>query len=297
MLPTPTSDELCDWLRVAGTTTAVGAVVWTPGDQELSFGWVSFGGPPLLVQLPAGVEVGFAFDGPRRWSLHGPDGPLARSDGRRAVAWRADGVEAGGELMAVPNPEWLLLPGPPAADPGGEVVQDERLGRPCWRWTAQDDVRWVDDETGCLLAHHTPAGAFELTGFVPGAPVDPALFDVEAEAGAAVAAPPSRPQRQARSEAPAHPGFTVPWWPHGASSYPVAGDPELPSLLVELMTDGPRPSLWVGVAPPGRRAPVRPGVRSRRWDGEDCSLSLSWTRDLSDDDVERVVASIPGRWS
>lgn len=169
MLPAPTPDELGVWLRVAGPTTATGALVWTPGQKELSFGWVSFGGPPLLVRLPSGAEVRFSYDGPRRWALDGPDGPLGRSDGRRAVAWRGDQVEAGGELIFVPSPELLLFPAPPAEDPGGEVVADDLLGRACWRWTARDQVRWVDDLTGCLLAHRAPAGTLALTAFEPGA--------------------------------------------------------------------------------------------------------------------------------
>lgn len=299
MLPAPTPDELCVWLRVAGPTTATGALVWTPGQQELSFGWVSFGGPPLLVRLPSGAEVRFSYDGPRRWALDGPDGPLGRSDGRRAVAWRGDQVEAGGELIFVPSPELLLFPAPPAEDLGGEVVADDLLGRACWRWTAWDQVRWVDDLTGCLLAHRAPAGTLALTAFEPGAQVDPALFDLDGLAGPYVPAPPSRSRQrqQEQAERPAGPAFVVPWWPHGALSYPVGGAPEVPSLLVRLGTDDDRaPSVWVGVAPLGRRAPVRPGAGSRRWDGEDCSLSLSWTRGLSDDDVERVAASIPGRW-
>jgi hypothetical protein len=144
--------------------------------------------------------------------------------------------------------------------------------------------------TGCLLARRRPAGTLALTSFTPGAPVDPSLFDVPPSA-----APPE--PSPVRFEGPVAPAFSVPWWPHGTLSYPVGGDPEVPSLLVQLAPSGePAPSVWVGVAPLGQRAPVRPGVRSRRWDGEDCALSLSWTRDLSDDDVDRVVASVPRRW-
>lgn len=292
MLPAPTPDELVDWLRVAGPSTATGSVVWTPTGEDVAVGWCSFGGPPLVVHLPAEVEVRFTSGGPRRWALDGPDGPLARSDGRRAVAWRDGEVEVGGELLVVPPLEHLLLPGPPEVV-GGEVAADELLGRACWRWTASDGVRWVDDETGCLLALRTAAGTLALTAFSPGAPVDPALFALDELAGPRDEVPATR---AARADQP-DPTFVVPWWPHGALSYPVGGDPEVPSLLVLLNTGDPRaPSVWVGVAPLGARAPVRPGVRSRRWDGEDCALSLSWTRGLSDADVERVVASIPRRW-
>ena len=291
MLPAPTPDELPDWLRVAGPTTATGALVWTPGDGDLAFGWCSFGGPPLLVQLPPGVELRFSFDGPRRWAVDGPDGPLGRSDGRRGVAWRDGDIEVG-ELLLVPPPEELLLPTPPH-EAGGDVVAAERLGRPCWRWTTADAVRWVDDETGCLLAQRTAAGTLALTAFEPGARVDPALFDLTDLAGPEAGPPPSL----VTSAPPPAPAFSVPWWPHGALSYPVAGDPAVPELLVLLNTGDVRaPSVWLGVAPLGRRAPVRPGVRSRRWDGEDCALSLSWTRDLSDEDAERVVASVPRWW-
>jgi hypothetical protein len=288
--PVPTPDELADWLRVAGPgTTATGSLTWTPGDGDLNVGWVSFGELPLLVELPPAVEVRFAWDGPRRWALDGPDGPLGRCDGRRGLAWRDGQAETGGLLLPFPDPEELLLPEPPEP-PDGEVAADELLGRACWRWTASDGVRWVDELTGCLLARRTPAGTLALTSFTPGAPVDLSLFDVPPSA-----APPE--PSPVRFEGPVAPAFSVPWWPHGTLSYPVGGDPEVPSLLVQLAPSGePAPSVWVGVAPLGQRAPVRPGVRSRRWDGEDCALSLSWTRDLSDDDVDRVVASVPRRW-
>jgi hypothetical protein len=290
VLPAPTPDELRDWLRVAGPPTATGTLLWTPGEEPVSFGWVSFAGPPLFVHLSAGVEVRFSYDAPRRWALDGPDGPLGRSDGRRGVAWRGEQVEVGGELLLVPPPELLLLPEPPD-ELDGEVVADERLGRVCWRWTSRAEVRWVDDLTGCLLALRTASGTLELTAFEPGARVDPALFDLATLAGPDAPPPPQEPHR------PVRPTFVVPWWPYGALSYPVGGDPEVPSLLVLLNTGDPRaPSVWVGVAPLGRRAPVRPGVRSRRWDGDDCSLSLSWTKGLPDHDVERIVASMPGRW-
>lgn len=292
MLPAPTPDELVDWLRVAGPRTATGSVLWTPGGQDVSVGWVSFGGPPVIVHLPAGVEVRFSYDGPGRWALDGPDGPLCRSDGRRTVAWRDDQLETGAALLVVPDLERLLLPEPPDVA-GGDVTADELLGRACWRWTAQGELRWVDDETGCLLAQRTAAGTLALTAFAPGAPVDPADFEVDEVAGRHDEPPTSPPVRTEAID----PTFSVPWWPHGALSYPVGGDPEVPSLLVLLNTgDARAPSVWVGVAPLGARAPVRPGVRSRRWDGEDCSLSLSWTTGLSDADVERVVASIPRRW-
>jgi hypothetical protein len=296
--PAPTPDELRDWLRVAGPTTATGALLWTPGAGDLARGWVSYGGPPLIVQFPAGVEVGFAFDGPRRWALDGPHGPIARSDGRRAVAWQGDDVEVGGPLVVVPDPAELLLPAPPWDDPGGEVAPDELLGRACWRWTAQDEVRWVDELTGCLLAHRTPAGTLALTAFEPGAPVDPALFELGGLADTGEPDGLGAPDEPTPRPGPTAPDVVVPWWPQGTLSYPVGGDPDVPSLLVQLTTaDDRAPSVWVGVARPGRRAPVRPGVRSRRWDGEDCSLSLSWTRGLADDDVERIVASVPRRWS
>lgn len=291
MLTAPTPDELGVWLTVAGPATATGAVLWTPGEQALSFGWAAVGGPPLFVRLPAGLEVGFSFDGPQRWALDGPDGPLGRSDGRRAVAWRDDEVEHGAWLVTVPQLEELLLPRA-AEDGGGEVSADERLGRACWRWTTEDQVRWVDDQTGSLLARQSSQGTLALTRFEPGAAVDPSLFDVDAVHGPAVEEVPQdgRPR-------PPDPTFEVPWWPHGTLSFPVAGDAGEQSLLVQLVTGDDRdPSVWVGVAPRHRRAPVQQGARSRRWDGEDCSLSLSWRGDLSDEQAERIAASIPPRW-
>lgn len=268
--------------------------MWTRGSEDLSFGWVAFGGPPLFVDLPVGVEVKFVYGGAGCWALEGPDGPLARTDGRRAVVWQDGGVEVGASLMAVPGPEQLLLPEVPQHREGAHQVQaDELLGRPCWRWSIGDEVRWVDEETGCLLKRVTSAGSLELTRFEPGAPVDRSLFDLDEWAGPQVKESGSRAIREKRIE----PTFLVPWWPRGALSFPVAGDPDVPSLLVLLNTGESRgPSVWVGVAPPGVPAPVRPGVKSRRWDGQDCSLSLSWTRDVSEDDVERIIASIPGGW-
>jgi hypothetical protein len=281
-------------------------VRWTPGEEELSFGWFAFGGPPLIVELPAEVEVRFSYGGAGCWALEGPDGPLARSDGRRAVAWSDGTLAVGGSLMVAPGPQQLLLPEPPQEGRGARHVQahdaaaddvqaDEVLGRQCWRWSLGDQVRWVDEETGCLLRMSTRAGLLELTDFQPGAPVDGALFDLDEWVGPYV--DDVRSGSRAERETPVEATFVVPWWPHGALSSPVGGDPDVPSLLVLLNTGDRRaPSVWLGVAPLGERAPVRPGVRSRRWDGEDCSLSLSWGRRLSEDEAERIIASIPERW-
>lgn len=289
----PTPDELALWLRVAGPPTVTGALRWTPGEQDLSFGWVVFG-QPVFADLPPGVEVAVVHEAPDRWALAGPEGPLARADGRRAAVWRHGEVEVAQSLVVAPSPLLLLRPEPPEV-PGGQVVADELLGRPCWRWTDGDTTRWVDDATACLLRTTAPSGTLELTAFAPGAAVDAGAFDLDAVAGPAgpSAAAEVRAEREGRAAA----GFAVPWWPHGTQSWPVAGDPDAGSLLVQLATtDEAAPTVWVGVAPAGTPAPVRPGVRSQRWDGDGCSLSLSWTRGLSDDDRARLVAETPGAW-
>lgn len=89
--------------------------------------------------------------------------------------------------------------------------------------------------------------------------------------------------------------FTVPWWPDGCSNRPVLGDVSEPSLLVELAT---RVDVgwWVGVAPAGTPAPVQPGMRSRRWEGDEMSLSLSWDPTVPAELVDQVAASMPSGW-
>ena len=103
------------------------------------------------------------------------------------------------------------------------------------------------------------------------------------------------PRPRERPSAP----FQVVWWPHGVAGEPVAGDPEVPEVLLRLMTDGDRrsPQVWLGIAPDGHAARVQERAVVRRWDGDGWSFALSWRGDLTAEEVDRLVASTPRSWA
>lgn len=370
----PTAAELAVWLRIAAPTTARGTLLFTPGPGEQTYGWATFGGPPVIAALPDGEPVAFTYAAPHSWRLDTASGPLGRSDGRRAVAWGERGLEAGAALLVLPGPAALLHPQPPEerrgspfrfggrgsgpddgnrdvdspdggagprpgwdsgpddasrdvdspdgvagpsdgpgrgsgpdddrSAPGsggletpGPVTADRVADRPCWRWDRGEDVVWVDEQTGCLLRSQSDRGVLELTEVAFDEAVDPAVFALPDDLPAP---PPSAlPERPVRQEPapPEPPGFRVPWWPGGCESQPVAGDPDVPEVLSVLLSHREGgPTFWVGVAPAGRLAPVRSRRRYRRWEGDGCSLSLSWSGDVPDAVVDRMVASMPTAW-
>jgi hypothetical protein len=257
---------------------------------------------------PVGVEVEFWHAAPDRWRVDRPDGPLCRSDGTTAVVWSDDGLEVGGALLVFHGPPSLLHPpadlrfGEPA---DGTVSPDELLGRRCWRWERPDASLWVDEQTGCALRIERAEGRLELTAFETDVELEAGLFAVPADvlAGERVKEPPpprpgQLPVPPRRVEAPSA-RFRVVWWPHGVAAEAVAGDAAVPEVLLRLMTDGAptSPAVWLGIAPRGREPRVQSRAAVRRWDGEGWSFALSWRGEMSDEDVDRVVASTPPAWS
>jgi hypothetical protein len=310
----PTPRELAAWLDVASPRTARGRFVRSPtsGSERQSF---AYAGPrPVFAGVPADVEVEFWHGAPDRWRIDAPAGPVCRSDGVAAVAWSDRGVEVGPRLHLLGGPDVLLHPSAPhrSGRPGdrapddhtGTIVPAELLGRRCWRWETADGVVWVDEATGCALRQDSAQGRAELTAFEVDVDLDPALFvppvDVVPEAGAVrsderPAAPDAFPgEPPGRPEAP----FRVVWWPFGVNSHVLAGDPAVPEVLLELRTTGADgdPRFWLGVAPSGHRPRTRQRASTRTWEGDGWSFALSWRGDVSADDLDRVVASVPRSW-
>lgn len=288
---TPTPRELAVWLATASPGTATGRYRWSSGspNPSINYGWI--GEPPLLVMAPPDVELAVSFRAPGDWRLDLPEGPLARASDGVAVLWQSDGRVRGRRLQQLIGPDRLLKPEAPRGEPDGEVAQDTLLGRMCWRWTSGEDVRWVDDATGCLLRLDSGDRCAAFSEIRFGESQDDMTYALGDLSDAKDTTVPVPTDAEAQRALP----FTVPWWPDGCSSLPVAGDPFAPSLLVELHT-GDDDRWCVGVAPAGTPAPVRLGLRSRRWDGDGVSLSLSWSPTVPDGLVDRVAASMPSVW-
>lgn len=311
----PTPAELVTWLAVAGVAAARGEVVWEVADDsvEILTGWA--GERPVCGCLPFDLPVAFSYGGPARWRVAGPD-LLVVQDRDGAVVAQAGTVETGRVLMLAGGPQWLLEPEQPRsleptglgarryADYGsgeppmvtGTVQADSVIGRPCWRWEAPDGTRWVDDETGVLLRWDTEShGTVRLTALEIGVPVDESDFDWRAVPGAGPVPRHDDGLLSHWADGLAQtPPFTVSSWPDGAQSYPVEGDPDLPSALVVLQLEDAGSRLLLGVAPAGHPAPVR-GDGVHRWSGDGWELALSWTG-APPAELDAVVASVPPGW-
>lgn len=302
--PTPT--ELAAWLRVASPRTARGRSLWSPAGESWRSRFTYAGRRPVMAHVPAEIEVAFWHAAPGRWRVDAPEGPVCRSDGTTAVGWTPGGVDLGGALLVFHGPPDLLHPvdAHRGDELDGTVTLDELLGRRCWRWERPASTVWVDEATGCALRIDSPDGRLELTAFEADVDLDPDLFSTPADvlAGARpTEPPPSRPGQVAEPppgrEQPRAP-FRVVWWPHGVAGEAVAGDPAVPDVLLQLVTDGERssPQVWLGVAPAGREPRVQPRAAVRRWEGDGWSFALSWRGELPAEDVDRLVASTPRTW-
>ncbi len=289
----PTPGELAAWLVTASPGTATGRYRWTSrsADQSVNHGWI--GEPPVLVGVPPDVELVVSYRAPGDWRLDLPGGPLARASGGVVVLWEPDGRLTGRRMQQLMGPDRLLTPERLAREPGGTVVLDELLGRVCWRWGTGDEVRWVDDATGCLLRLDTGDRSAAFSEVVFGQVQDDATYALGdlSDAKDLTALETQHPAPALQQTLP----FTVPWWPDGCANRAGGGDVSDPSLLVILATRDDS-QWWVGVAPAGMPAPVRSGLASRRWDGDGVSLSLSWEPTVPDELVDRVAASMPSVW-
>ena len=296
---TPTPQELVAWAAVAHPAAARGTYRWHTDRAQMSdgTGWFAFAGDiPAPLHVPPDTDVAFWYEAPGRWRIE-VDGVLTGvCDGQRAVARTGDHVHAGSRLLAPGGPGRLLHP-EPQDGPDGEVAADTRLGRACWRWTSRAATWWLDHDTGVALAYEDAVlraelRALELT-------TDGADFtlppDLLAQARPLVAPEPLDDGGGDENEH-GEPEFTVPWWPGGTLCWPESGDADVPEVLLVLGA-GDRPRFWLGVAPLPRAAPVKQRARSHRWTGDGWSFALSWRGELSPEDLERVVASVPTTWA
>lgn len=298
----PTPQELAVWRQVASVPSASGTFRWEPRGAG-GFGWAFSGRAPALVDVPAGADVAFWHVAPDRWRLEAGGELLAVSDGKRAAARVPGGVRVGPTLLMPCGPAVLLRPGHGGVglsahgDRADEVVREDLLGRRAWRWTSGQSVWWLDEETGCGLRQDGPGGALAFVELQTGVEIDRARFTVPRIAAADVVEwCDIEPPAEQTPVPTGPPRFTVPWWPTGTLAYPEQGDPAVPEVLLVLATVEQTPAFFLGIAPAGVRARTRRGCAVRRWRSRDWEFALSWRGEVSPDDVDRVVASIPEQW-
>ena len=298
---TPTPEELLAWAAVAHPAAARGTYRWHTGRAEVAdgVGWIAFAGDvPAPLHVPPDTDVAFWYEAPGRWRLEVDGALVGVEDGQQAVSRWADHVHAGSRLLAPGGPARLLQP-EPHDEPYGEVSADVRLGRACWRWTSPAATWWLDHETGVGLAYEdadlrAELRTLELTAAGADFTVPP---DLLAQGRPLVGPALLEDGREVeRERAQWQPEFTVTWWPGGTLCWPESGDADVPEVLLVLGTVE-RLRVWLGVAPMPRPAPVKPRARSHRWTGDGWSFALSWRGELAPEDVERVAASVPARWS
>ena len=282
----PTAVELAAWARVADPSSARGTVVRQTTGRPSARGWHSFG-EPVVVTMPIDEPVRFTYRSPACWRIETASRLVGISDGQQAVG-SVEGVQTVGAcLLVLGGPAELLHPGQPPhlADPVSGP--HELLGRRCWRWGDEQTAWWVDEQSGILLRADDPGGSTALTALELDVDLDEALFALPPDI------PPLPPEPVAE---PSVADLTVVWWPTGCGAYPVAGDPDVPEVLLALMTDGPE-EWFLGIAPPGRPAPRREGLPHRSWDGDGWAFALSHPPDVDPGDLDRVAASVPRSWA
>ena len=282
----PTAVELAAWARVADPRSARGTVVRQTTDRPSARGWHSFG-EPVVVTMPTDEPVRFTYRSPACWRIETASRLVGLSDGRQAVG-SIEGVQTVGAcLLVLGGPAELLHPGQPPdlADP--VTGPHELLGRGCWRWDDEQTAWWVDAQSGILLRADDLGGSTALTALELDVDLDAALFALPPDI------PPLPPEPVVE---PFVANLTVVWWPTGCGAYLVAGDPDVPEVLLALMTDGPE-EWFLGIAPPGRPAPRREDLPHRSWDGDGWAFALSHPPDIDAGDLDRVVASVPRAWA
>jgi hypothetical protein len=296
---TPTPRELAAWAAVADVPAARGTYRWRSrrGSAD-DIGWFGFAGDiPAPLAVPPGTDVAFWYAAPDRWRIEVDAELVGVSDGRTALARHGEDVHVGSRLLAPTGPARLLQPDA-QDEPSGEVAADVLLDRACWRWTASATTWWLDHDTGVALAYEDAAVRAELLELELTA--DGADFtlpaDLLAQGRPLVDLPPRESGRETEQRrAQWRPEFTVPWWPRGTLCWPDSGDPAVPEVLLVLGSG--RPRFWLGVAPLPREAPVKRRARTHRWTGDGWSFALSWRGDLTQEELARVVGSVPAAWA
>lgn len=290
---------------VAGPRTARGRIRWAPASPEgsISFGWVAHRSEVPVV-LPPQREAEFWHVAPDRWRIEAAGEVRAVHDGERVVVWLADGPVSGTRLLAPGGPADLLHPVAPGGPrlPGGRepstgsVAEAELLGRRCWHWTHEGGELWVDDASGCALRRTTAEGTLELTELEIDCLVENDLFSAPDDVPPAPPLGGVPPEPHEHPRRPDEPPFRVPWWPFGCTAFPIAGDPDVPEVLLVLQEAPSGTDLWLGIAPAGRDARTA-GDSFHRWEGDGWTFALSWRGTLDETDLRQLVDSVPRAWT
>ncbi|WP_155855356.1 hypothetical protein [Actinotalea ferrariae] len=187
--------------------------------------------------------------------------------------------------------------------PAGAPVPVEAIGRAAWEvrlepppHKAHGATIVVDDATGVVLrlAAEGVGALAEMTSFEPGVDVDPARFEWDGPYATDVEDELTR--MRARNAWLQSQRFPVPrWWPTGPRVHAHDGDPDTGAFSLHLEVDGdPWLSRWpLGGTPTQGLAEGSAERHLHRWSDARWEWALVVDRALSEEDLRRVVDSIP----
>jgi hypothetical protein len=187
--------------------------------------------------------------------------------------------------------------------PMGPATAVTMAGRPAWEFVLAPPPHKphplhvaFDDETGVVLRMAVPELGFfiEITKLTVDVPIDAQTFSWTGPVGTdrydeLVG---HRRVRQWLTQE----RIPVPhWWPDGLAYSPASGDPETGALSVELLAPGyPSLARWpAGGAPPPYWQLRIDGRHVHEWSDGTWQWALAVATPLAEDDLARVIASIP----
>ena len=302
----PSWSQLLSALAEVPYDTARGAVRWRQPDED------------DLDRVAEQGEAQFWFAAPDRWRVEDDRGPVLVQDAQwlyrrdaegrlqrrpRRESWHGDPLEGLGSGTDLA--EQFRSGSDDFHEPMGPATAVSVAGRPAWAVVLAPPVRKpypltvaLDEETGALVRMAALEGRFvrEMTRFEPGVPVEPERFlwtgpyrtDWYDEEQASRAA--RTWAAQARVPVPR-------WWPSGLRYDALDGDPGTGAFVVHLeVADEPLLARWPRDAePPGLWLGHARHRHSHRWTDDLWEWGLAVERPLAEDDLQRVIASLPDR--
>ncbi len=303
MAEAPTWAEMMGRMMAVSFDSAAGMLEWSDPEEE-----------------PLGDRgaIRFWFAHPDRWRIEDEDGPFLIKGEDRALLRRASGVMA--ELspdhgVGMSHDPRHLIEGRYVAEslserndfsrPVGPAVETQVGGRTAWRFVLAPPPHKpaplevvLDDATGVVLEFRSQGADYweTLTSFEPDVEVDAEWFvwdgpvDVEWVDERLV-------HEQRAREVSEHPWPSPTWWPSGMPLDVLDGDIDegwFVALLGGHWDMARTLARWRPGAPPARLAGHTDRLRFvHRWERDGYQWILATDEEISPDDLQRIINSIP----